>query len=255
MQVNNMKSTISEELRKIEKEYNVEIIYAVESGSRAWGFASPDSDYDVRFIYKRKKDDYLKLEKTRDVIELPIDDVLDINGWDLDKTLRLLYKSNPTLFEWLSSPIVYKNTASAVRLKEISKEYFYPKPSLYHYLNMARNNYREYLKGEMVKAKKYFYVIRPILACKWILDKGIAPPILFSELVDEELPPELKSDIDYLLDIKMSNPEMKLIPKIQILNNYIENSIEEISSKIEKLEDSVKSIDSLNEFFLNEIKN
>ncbi len=112
-----MKSTIAEELRKIEKEYNVEIIYAVESGSRAWGFASPDSDYDVRFIYKRKKNDYLKLEKTRDVIELPIDDVLDINGWDLDKTLKLLYKSNPTLFEWLSSPIVYNNTDSAERLK------------------------------------------------------------------------------------------------------------------------------------------
>lgn len=250
-----MKSTIAEELRKIEKEYNVEIIYAVESGSRAWDFASPDSDYDVRFIYKRKKNDYLKLEKTRDVIELPIDDVLDINGWDLDKTLRLLYKSNPTLFEWLASPIVYKNTASAERLKKISEEYFYPKPSLYHYLNMARNNYREYLKGEMVKAKKYFYVIRPILACQWILHKGIAPPILFSELAAEELPPELKSDIDYLLDIKMNNPEMKLIPKIQILNDYIEKSIEEISSKIEKLEDSVKSMDSLNEFFLNEIKN
>ena len=248
-----MKSTIAEELRKIEKEYNVEIIYAVESGSRAWGFASPDSDYDVRFIYKRKKNDYLKLEKARDVIELPIDDVLDINGWDLDKTLKLLYKSNPTLFEWLSSPIVYKNTDSAEQLKKISKEYFYSKPSLYHYLNMARNNYREFLKGEMVKAKKYFYAIRPILACQWILDKGIAPPILFSELVDEELSPELKSDIDYLLDIKMNNPEMKLIPKIQILNDYIEKSIKEISSKIEQLEDSMKNIDSLNEFFLSEI--
>lgn len=250
-----MKSTIAEELRKIEKEYNVEIIYAVESGSRAWGFASPDSDYDVRFIYKRKKNDYLKLKKTRDVIELPIDDVLDINGWDLDKTLKLLYKSNPTLFEWLSSPIVYKNTASAEQLKEISKVYFYSKPSLYHYLSMAKNNYREYLKSEMVKAKKYFYVIRPILACQWILDKGIAPPMLFSELVDEELPLELKSDIDYLLDIKMNNPEMKLVPKIQILNDYIEKSIEKISSKVEQLEDSVKNMDTLNEFFLNEINN
>lgn len=120
------------------------------------GGASPDSDYDVRFIYKRKKNDYLKLEKVRNVIELPIDDVLDINGWDLDKTLCLLYKSNPTLFEWISSPIVYKNTASAERLREISKEYFYPKPSLYHYLSMAKNNYREYLKGEKIKAKNTF---------------------------------------------------------------------------------------------------
>ncbi len=118
---------------------------------------------------------------------------------------------------------------------------------------MARNNYREYLKGKMVKAKKYFYVIRPILACQWILDKGIAPPMLFCELVAEELPPELKSDIDYLLDIKMNNPEMKLVPKIQILNDYIEKSIAKISSKIEQLENSVKDMDILNEFFLNEI--
>lgn len=248
-----MNSIITEELNKIEKEYQVEIIYAVESSSRAWGFASPDSDYDVRFIYKRKKDDYLKLEKSRDVIELPIDDVLDINGWDLDKTLCLLYKSNPTLFEWLSSPIVYKNTSSAERLKEISKEYFYSKPSLYHYLNMAKNNYHEYLKGNMVKAKKYFYVIRPILACRWILEKHTAPPMLFSELAKAQLPIELKADIDYLLDIKMNNPELKLIPKIQNLNDYIEKSIDEITCEIEKLEDSHKNMEMLNKFFLNEI--
>ncbi len=249
-----MKSIINEELKKIEKENNVKIIYAVESGSRAWGFASPDSDYDVRFIYKRKKDDYLKLEKTRDVIELPIDNVLDINGWDLDKTLRLLYKSNPTLFEWLSSPIVYKNTDSAEKLKEISKKYFYSKPSLHHYLSMAKNNYCEYLRGDMVKAKKYFYVIRPILACRWILDNGIAPPMLFSELAEAELPSDLKPNIDYLLEIKMNNPELKLIPRIQTVNDFIEKSIEEISSEIDKLEDEQKDIDILNNFFLSEIK-
>lgn len=248
-----MNSIIVEELNKIENEYNVEILYAVESGSRAWGFASSDSDYDVRFIYKRKKDDYLKLEKTRDVIELPINDVLDINGWDLDKTLRLLYKSNPTLFEWLSSPIVYKNSASADRLRKISADYFYSKHALYHYLSMAKNNYREYLKGDMVKAKKYFYVIRPILACRWILEKNMAPPMLFSELSEAELPSELKADIDYLLDIKINNPELKLIPKIQAVNDYIEKSIEEISLEIEKLKDTSKEIDVLNEFFLSEI--
>ena len=91
--------TIIRKLHEIEKTENVRILLAVESGSRAWGFASPDSDYDVRFIYVRPKEDYLRLEKIRDVIELPLDDVLDINGWDLQKALRLLYKSNPTLFE------------------------------------------------------------------------------------------------------------------------------------------------------------
>ena len=98
---------VPEKLREIENEYNVKVLLAVESGSRAWGFASPDSDFDVRFIYKRPRNEYLKLDQPRDVIEIPIDDIWDVNGWDLDKTLRLLYKSNPTLYEWINSPICY----------------------------------------------------------------------------------------------------------------------------------------------------
>ena len=105
-----MKDIILRELKKIEAQENVKIIMAIESGSRAWGFASPDSDYDVRFIYVRKEEDYLKLEKTRDVIEWKLDDVLDINGWDIKKALQLLHNSNPTVFEWCASPIVYWET-------------------------------------------------------------------------------------------------------------------------------------------------
>lgn len=108
---------IQNKIKEIEQEENVEVILAVESGSRAWGFESVDSDYDVRFIYIRKKEDYLKLNPPRDVIEWQLDEVLDINGWDLSKTLKLLYKSNPTVFEWLSSPIIYKKTKKAERLK------------------------------------------------------------------------------------------------------------------------------------------
>lgn len=100
-----MNLLVPEKLKEIEKEYNVTVLWAVESGSRAWGFASPDSDFDVRFIYKRNASDYLKLNPDRDVIELPIDDTWDVSGWDLDKTLKLLQKSNPTLYEWLQSPI------------------------------------------------------------------------------------------------------------------------------------------------------
>ena len=175
-----MEKLILSKLREIENKENVRILLAVESGSRAWGFASPDSDYDVRFIYVRNQEDYLRLEKVRDVIELPIDDVLDINGWDLQKTLRLLYKSNPTLFEWFSSPIVYMETEFADKFRLIMQEYFLTKRSMYHYVSMAEGNYREFLKGDMVKAKKYFYVLRPILACRWILEKGTPPPMLFS---------------------------------------------------------------------------
>ena len=156
-----MKDTIQKELAQIEQTQNVRILLAVESGSRAWGFASPDSDYDVRFIYVRPKDAYLRLQKHRDVIELPINDALDINGWDLTKTLRLLHKSNPTLFEWGASPIVYLETDFAARFKSVMGRYFSSKRGLYHYIHMAAGNYREYIKGDMIKAKKYFYVLRP----------------------------------------------------------------------------------------------
>ncbi len=105
-----MEELIESKLREIEEKKNIKILHCVESGSRAWGFASPDSDYDVRFIYVRPKEFYLRLDKTRDVIEWQLDDTFDINGWDISKALSLLYKSNPTLFEWNSSPIVYKTT-------------------------------------------------------------------------------------------------------------------------------------------------
>lgn len=209
---------------------------AVESGSRAWGFASPDSDYDVRFIYVRNQEDYLRLEKVRDVIELPIDDILDINGWDLQKTLRLLYKSNPTLFEWFSSPIVYMETEFADKFRSIMQEYFSTKRSMYHYVSMAEGNYREFLKGDMVKAKKYFYVLRPILACRWILEKGTPPPMLFSELMAAELPDKLQPDVNMLLELKINSPEVKLIPRIDRINEYLDSSIEEIKSILQSMD-------------------
>jgi len=230
-----MRETILSKLGEIENRENVKILLAVESGSRAWGFASPDSDYDVRFIYVRPKEDYLRLEKTRDVIELPIEGELDINGWDLDKTLRLLRASNPTLFEWFSSPIVYRETAFAQEFRSIMQRYFSSKRGLSHYLSMASSNYREYLKGNMVKAKKYFYVLRPVLACRWVLDKGSPPPMLFSELMEAELDPVLLPDVNRLLDLKMNAPEINTIPKIESINRYLDSSLEEVRSRIVQL--------------------
>lgn len=122
-----MEKIIRQKLMEIEKTENVRIIMAVESGSRAWGFASPDSDYDVRFVYVRKLEDYLKLEKTRDVIEWQLDDVLDISGWDLKKALQLMHESNPSIFEWCTSTIVYRMSPAFEELKEIRKEYYSPK--------------------------------------------------------------------------------------------------------------------------------
>ena len=138
-----MQNVIEEQLKEIEEKENVKIIYCVESGSRAWEFASPDSDYDVRFIYVRNKEDYLKLNKNRDVIEWRLDDVLDINGWDIQKALRLLYKSNPTLIEWSMSPMVYKTTPQWEKISGIISQNFLEKTAEYHYLRMSKWNYRE----------------------------------------------------------------------------------------------------------------
>lgn len=250
-----MRETILSKLDEIENRENVKILLAVESGSRAWGFASPDSDYDVRFIYVRPKEDYLRLEKTRDVIELPIEGELDINGWDLDKTLRLLRASNPTLFEWFSSPIVYRETAFAQEFRSIMQRYFSSKRGLSHYLSMASSNYREYLKGNMVKAKKYFYVLRPVLACRWILDKGSPPPMLFSELMEAELNPVLLPDVNRLLDLKMNAPEIKTIPKIESINRYLDSSLEEVRSRIVQLpEDANHGWEELDQLFLSQLE-
>ena len=250
-----MEKIIKEKLLEIEKQENIRILLAVESGSRAWGFASPDSDYDVRFIYVRQVEDYLKLETVRDVIELPIDDMLDINGWDLQKTLRLLHKSNPTLFEWFSSPIVYMETEFADQFRKIMANYFSNKRSLYHYISMAEGNYREYLKRDMVRAKKYFYVLRPILACRWILEKGTPPPMLFSELMDSQLPEKLRDEVNSLLELKMNSPEIREIPRIEKLNEYMDSSIGEIKNILQSMEET-KAPDwqKLNDVFLRELK-
>lgn len=245
-----MRKVIVEELKEIEARENVRILHAVESGSRSWGFASPDSDYDVRFIYVRPREFYLKLERTRDVLEYPINDLLDINGWDLQKALRLLHRSNPSLFEWFKSPIIYQQTAFSNEFTAMMEKYFLKKSGLYHYLNMANGNYREYLRGEQVKAKKYFYVLRPILACNWILRTNTPPPMLFSELVDAELPRELMVPVRDLLRIKMEVPELKLIPRVNVINSYIESELPRICEEIKELpEEKLHGYDELNEMF------
>ena len=246
-----MYQIIQEKLNEIEEKENVRIIYCVESGSRAWGFASPDSDYDVRFIYVRPKEYYLRLDKTRDVIEWQLDDTLDINGWDIQKALRLLQKSNPTLFEWNSSPIVYRTTEEWCNVSKIINEFFIKKSGLYHYLSTAKSNYREYLKGETVRLKKYFYVLRPLLACKWILSEQTPPPMLFSELMDQYLEDEMKPTVQELLRLKMATPEIGTGKRIDVLNSYIDENIEAMEKTVQALPtEDTQNWERLNQLFL-----
>lgn len=215
------------------------------------GFASPDSDYDVRFIYVRKHEDYLRLEGMRDVIEWRLDETLDISGWDLKKALQLIYKSNPTIFEWCASPIVYMENEAFAKIKALLLQYFSVKKSLYHYWHMAETNYREYLKGDIVRVKIYFYVIRPLLAAKWILDRRTSPPMLFDDLVEAELDTSLRPELDRLLEMKKTMPEVGQAPRIESLNKYIENIMPEMKRLADYEEDITVEWAPLNEAFLN----
>ena len=223
-----MFAAILENLDRIEQDHEVRILYAVESGSRAWGFASRNSDYDVRFIYIQKPNWYLSIRERRDVIECPISGDLDISGWDLRKALGLFSKSNPPLLEWLGSPIVYRDTDNlAGRLREILTSSYSPERSIYHYLHMARGNYREFLKGEVVRLKKYLYVLRPLLACLWIEKHGSTPPTEFAKLVTyAQLSVTLIAAIDELLARKMSGDELDTSTKIPELNDFIQQMLE-----------------------------
>lgn len=219
---------IERQLQRIEEEERVKILYACESGSRAWGFPSKDSDYDVRFLYIRPVEWYLSIFQKRDVIERPISDRLDINGWDLQKALNLFRKSNPPLLEWLQSPIVYWEKGSAAQhIRGISPLAFSPRSCMHHYLHMAKGNYREYLQGERVRIKKYFYVLRPILACEWIERTDTMPPIEFERLVDALVPEgsELRAVISELLARKKAGDELDYEPRIHSINDYVEHRI------------------------------
>jgi len=213
-----MTSEIITQLKTIQEQEQVRILYAVESGSRAWGFASRNSDYDVRFIYIHQSDWYLSIRDRRDVIERPISNDLDISGWDIRKALGLFAKSNPPLLEWLGSPIVYLDRFGfADQLRCLLQKSFSPQRCMHHYLHMARGNYREYLKGEMVRLKKYLYVLRPILACIWLEKHGTMPPTEFSRLrQDASLSITLDKTVDELLQKKMAGDELDMAPRVPV---------------------------------------
>ena len=224
---------IATELDRLAQDEKVCIVYACESGSRAWGFESSDSDYDVRFIYLHPARWYLSVAPGRDVIERPISDQLDISGWDLRKALQLLRKSNPPLLEWLKSPIVYREVAPVVsRLRGLVPDYYSPAACHYHYLHMAEGNYREYLCGKDVWIKKYFYVLRPVLACLWIERGYGTPPMEFAVLVERvvENPVVLKAIRD-LLRCKKAGAELDRGPRIPAISDFLDVEITRLSAQ------------------------
>lgn len=182
-----MKTRIVEELERIEREHEVRVLLAVESGSRAWGFASPDSDYDVRFIYAHPIDWYVSIAEPRDVIEEMLPGDLDVSGWDLRKALRLFAKCNLALNEWIGSPITYAEQPGFRRqLASLLPAFFNPIAAMNHYCNMAEQALTDNYSEGRIGIKKLFYVLRPLYACRWVEHRQTQPPTEFDELVTAE---------------------------------------------------------------------
>ena len=227
-----VREDIMQRIRAAEQEHGVRVLYAIESGSRAWGFASPNSDYDVRFIYAHPRDWYLSvdLEARRDVIEYPIVDEIDINGWDIRKALKLFWKSNPAFIEWLQSPIVYVDDGMfAPEARALMAQVVSSHKGIYHYRHMAKGNFREYLKKGQVPLKKYFYVLRPLLAIRWIEKFNQPAPIEFAKLrtlVAQDT--ALDSAISELLAKKRKALEKEYAPAVPVLNQFIERELDRL---------------------------
>lgn len=244
---------ILDKLKTVEKEKGVEILFACESGSRAWGFASPDSDYDIRFIYKHEIHYYLSLWEQPDVIEFMTEEDLDGSGWDLRKAIKLLAKSNAPLLEWLHSPVIYyKNEVFTKEILPLAEACFSPVACLHHYLGTTKN-FMEVCSAEEVKLKSYFYALRTALAGKWIIEKNTFPPVAFVELLPIA-PVEIQEKIMELLDIKAQQHEGYLHPKEVLITDFLMETIRFNQENAGSLGSGKKVSGELDSFFKNCIK-
>lgn len=215
---------VRERLARIEKREGVRVLYACESGSRCWGFASPDSDYDVRFIYVRSMDDYLAVTEPRDVIEEPVNERWDASGWDLKKALQLMLRGNSSLLEWLTSPLVYAEAPGfRASLLALYRATVPVEKLAAGYTAMAMRNFRAYLAGDVVRTKKYLYVLRPLVAAHWIAEKKTFPPLAFDELVHwvAASRPELATELLDLVARKKAGLKNEAGPRFPEADRYI----------------------------------
>lgn len=244
-----MDQLIKEKLREVEKEYGVSILLACETGSRAWGFPSPDSDYDVRFIYRHPKNWYLSLDDRKDTIEYLKDD-LDLVGWDIRKSLKLLRKSNAALFERLQSPLIYlQQTDFREQLTGMAPAYFSGRAGLHHYGSMAFRYYKTCAPAAEVKLKSYFYLLRTTLASLWVVEKKSIPPLLFPELLPLVPEEAMRHKINQLLRLKAQVNETYRHPKEAELEEYCFTILNYCERKKDDFAQPPGDTEKLNEFF------
>ena len=216
-------------LNRIEMEEDVIILGAIESGSRAWGFSSPNSDYDIRFIYKRRKNDYLSLayNRTHEVIERKYPGDLDVSGWDIRKALQLGARSNPSLAEWAVSPICYRGRPFMDSLAGLIESTYSLDTLIRAYRSMARGNYVKYIKDrEIVSYKRYLYVLRPLLMERWMLYHQEPAPMVFDKVRRVPIAiPGFNEEVDELIRRKTSGEEMGKGPRLPAIDSFIQVAV------------------------------
>jgi len=248
-----MEEKIKKYLSDLEKEKGIEILLACETGSRAWGFPSPDSDFDVRIIYKHDKDWYLSLTEEKDTIEYFLENnEIDISGWDLRKSLRLLAKSNPPLLERIQSPIIYKvDKEFLTGINSVAQKTYSRIATIHHYLSMAKKAFEEVTNTEEYKLKSFFYALRASVACLWILEKEEIPPIEFGKMLNRlDFPANLKTRIGELIEIKSTISETYRHQGETVLIEFMKACIQRSENESQTLPASKGKMTDLNDFFL-----
>lgn len=250
-----MQKTIINKLRDIEQQQQVKILFAVESGSRGWQFPSTDSDYDVRFIYVRPFNYYLSVIDRRYDLNFPISEDLDIYGWDIRKVLQLMLKSNATPFEWLQSPVVYHQLPGfQEQLWALCAHYFSQRANIHHYLGIAKGALDTIVEEGEIKVKKLFYVLRPLLAAKWCLERRSIAPMTIGPLM-QSMPDSLLEEMHQLITLKAGWPESFVINISNELKTYIEQQMSVVDGAAKPLPRDHFTVDRLNDFFVRTIKN
>ena len=247
-----IRNYIEECLKKIEEEKNIKILYACESGSRVWGFGSPDSDYDVRFLFVHQKEKYLSVNFPLYSVNKFFDNNVDVSAWDIKKTLALLLKSNSTPFEWLQSPILYRRSQETEKFRntlwELSKYYFSAKTLIFHYLGIAKGMLSK-IENNEISIKKYFYILRPVLAAYYIKTKNEAAPTEFRFLVENLENQEIRKAIESLWQQKLLAKEGDQIQIPTFIHSFIGTQISECEMYASNLQKEKKEIELLNQFF------
>jgi uncharacterized protein len=247
-----MEKEIIKKLRHYEKKYHITILYACESGSRAWGFESPDSDYDIRFVFARDIKEYLSLIKIKETLDFAIENDLDFNGWDLKKFLFYIYKSNSILFEWLQSPVVYHDRDNFKKnMTRLMAHYFRPRPCLHHYLGLTKQTFLHFGDAKEVKLKKYFYVLRPLLAARYIFNNRAIPPMEFHTLIEKvkEIEP-LIPWIHRLVEQKKISGETAMIQRNGNIDTYVREELATLQSGTSEIRDEKRDLSQLHDFFI-----